>query len=135
HREAMAILEKLGGHEYELQIYRANLLHTLTQARQWQKAQPLRDASLAFARKFYGNDHPNTAIILDTIGMSLVDEQGRLPEAEKVLREGLEIRQKRFGNEHPGVAQSRFHLGAAFGREGNWNEAIREFSEIVAIFR
>jgi tetratricopeptide (TPR) repeat protein len=134
-REAIGIVEKLGGHEYELQIYRANLLQTLTHARKWQEAQPLRDESLAFARKFYKNDHPNTAIILETIGMSLVDEQGRLPEAEKVLREALEIRQKRFGNEHPDVAKSRFHLGVALIRQGKLGDAIREFSEIIEIFR
>jgi len=134
-REDIAILEKLGGHEYELQIARANLANTLTQAGKWQEAEVPLYERLAFSRKVYGEDHPVTAIILENIGVNLMEQQDRLPEAEKVLRETVEIRRKRFGNEHPEVAKSLYNLAAGLVRQHKLTEATDLLREVVDLYR
>ncbi len=133
-QEAIAIWEKLGGHEYELHFARANLAATLTEEGKLQEAESLCDEGLAFMRKLYGNDHPAVAGLLQNLAKNL-GEQGRLLEAEYLYREAVEIERKRFSNENPRILGSLIMLGVVLAREDKLREATPVFSEAVDLCR
>jgi tetratricopeptide (TPR) repeat protein len=50
-------------------------------------------------------------------------EQGNTDEAEQVYREGVEVRIKRFGDEHPQVALAELRFGAFLFEQGKYDLA------------
>jgi tetratricopeptide (TPR) repeat protein len=49
--------------------------------------------------------------------------QGKLAEAEPLLREALEVFRRKLGNEHPGTLKSINYLGLLLRAQGEYDEA------------
>ncbi len=56
-----------------------------------------------------------------------------LVEAEALLRQVVEGREKALGKEHPRTIEARAHLARACARQGKRDEAIRLMREVVAL--
>src|SRR6185295_6690497 len=56
-------------------------------------------------------------------------------EAEKVIREGLELRRKVLGDSHPDTAMALFRLSDLLYREGNYAGAQDAAQESVGVFQ
>ncbi len=134
HREAIAMWEKLGGHEYELHIARENLARTLSELGKLQEAESLYNEALAFTRKVFAKDSPEVASVLQDLARNL-GEQDRLLEAESLYRESVEIGRKRFGNENPVMLGVLTGLGVILARESKLSDAASVLSEAVDLSR
>ena len=60
---------------------------------------------------------------------NLHSSQGRYSEAEPLLRQALEMRQRLLGNEHPLVATSLNNLAALYQSQGNLSRAVELLSQ------
>ena len=63
-----------------------------------------------------------SAVTVNNLGI-LYQEIGNYQDAEKHLKNGLEIRQKLLGENHPVVAQSMGNLGKLYNEIGDYNNA------------
>jgi tetratricopeptide (TPR) repeat protein len=91
-------------------------------------------ACLAIRRKRLGNEHPDVAGALASLGL-LLQVADKLTEAETASREGLAIRQKQFGDEHPDVGLSLTWLGEVLLSENKLGEAETCLRKALAIQR
>jgi hypothetical protein len=82
----------------------------------------------------FGNEHREVAGVIYPLAKAL-GEQDRLPEAEKLLREAVEINRKRLGKENPQHIASLVMLGVILGREGKLSEAAPFLSEALDLCR
>jgi tetratricopeptide (TPR) repeat protein len=72
-------------------------------------AEPLLRKSLRNRRSRHGAEHTRVAAVLDLLGQVLA-AQGRDEEAILLYDEALTIRRRRFGEDHPDVAQTKKNL-------------------------
>jgi hypothetical protein len=84
----------------------------------YSKAQSLYERGLAIYERVYGEEHPDTALVLNNLGALLV-QQGSYDEAQTLHERALAIREKVLGPEHTDTAQSLNDLEAVmnFGSE------------------
>ena len=89
---------------------------------------------MAIRRKRFGNESEETAWGLHTLAVVLWEEngEGKLVEAEATIREGIAIRQKIAGDEHPFVAWDHKMLGKVLYSEGKLDEAEDCFRTALA---
>ncbi len=90
--------------------------------------------SLAIARKVFGDDQPNVAVIEGNLADSLCDE-GRYTEAEALARNALRVFTKAMGIGHPQLVFLDWALGHALDGEGRFREAGVEFESALALDR
>lgn len=83
---------------------------------------------LAVRRETLGEHHPGSLLAMSNYGR-LLQEQGRLEEAEPLLREVLEIRRARLGPQHQATMASIANLGGLLREKGNLTEAAELFRE------
>ena len=88
--------------------------------------------SLAIRRKLLGNEHADVAASLNQLGQALV-AQGKVAEAEPVVREALGMRRRRWGNEHVEVAESLNSLGVVLSNQRKPAQAIVVHRDALAI--
>ena len=93
----------------------------------------LTEAHGLFERLFAG-PHPRRATVANHLGL-LVQEMGKLKEAEVWFRESLEMRRTVFGDEHTAVAQARNNLARVLRRAEKLDEAEALFEEALAVYR
>jgi len=62
---------------------------------------------------------------------NLTFDQGQYPEAEKMLRNVIEVRTHVLGSEHPDTLRSRNSLAHALWKEGKYSEAETDFRELI----
>jgi tetratricopeptide (TPR) repeat protein len=79
-----------------------------------------------------GEDHPETAISLDSMGM-LCQAQGNADEAQRYFERALAIRRAAFGDHHPDVAISLAALGALSRDQRDDDRARQCFDQALAI--
>jgi len=72
------------------------------------------------------------ARLMDTMGLVYL-RLGLYPQAEPLLRSGLEIRRRTLGPNHPDVAQSLQNLGILSWSQGKYPEAEPLFRSAIAI--
>src|SRR5207247_5059564 len=72
--------------------------------------------------------------MLNNMGRCLF-EQGKRVEAEKMLREALEIQRKSLGNENPRLGVALNNLGGALYRQGKLTDAAPLLREAVNLYR
>ena len=77
---------------------------------------------LPSARRVYGRAHPELADILGRLG-TVFTQQGRLGEAEPVLREAVAMRIETLGADHPDVQLARVELGRQLQNRGQFASA------------
>jgi tetratricopeptide (TPR) repeat protein len=78
---------------------------------------------LAIYRKSYSADNPEIARVLNAIGfwLTMAGENG---DADRYIREGLEMRRRLFGEKDPNVASSLMMLALLRDAEGKYPEAL-----------
>ena len=80
-------------------------------------------------------DQPEVrADLMDLMG-TVHQHLGLFEPAEPLIREALEIRRQRFGDEHPEVATSRHHLAAWLHAAGRYEEAEALYRQVLTLRR
>ena len=99
----------------------------------YDKAIPLQESALAKRRRVLGEEHPDTLISINNMGM-LLQAQGKLAEAEPFCREALEISRRVLGEEHPDTLSTTNNMGFLLAAQGRIAEAepyLREALEKI----
>lgn len=121
-------------HEPEAQAELYQTLGSLYQkSGQLDRAESLLNASLQQRRALFGTEHAQVAESLVALGLLKID-QAKLEEAERLIRDGLEM--SRRGNSpenHPAVARAVSALGQVLEERGSYDEAIRVLDEAVRL--
>jgi CHAT domain-containing protein/tetratricopeptide (TPR) repeat protein len=99
---------------------------------QYPSAVPYHRHALDLRRRMLGEDHPDTAASLNSLGSLLLD-QGDYPGARPYLELALAIRRKALGDEHPDTAQSLNNLGLLLRSMGDLQGALRYFEQALVI--
>jgi tetratricopeptide (TPR) repeat protein len=86
------------------------------------------------ARRVLGPQHPSTLTAMSNL-VSLLDEEKRFAEAEKLNREVLEAQRRSLGPEHASTLLSMGNLGFVLIEEKNYSEAEKVLREAVAGLR
>ena len=76
--------------------------------------------------------NPEVAESLVAIGLLRVD-QARLEEAERLVREGLELRSERFPPMTPAIAEATTALGKVLEERGQYDQAVKVLEEAVRL--
>jgi tetratricopeptide (TPR) repeat protein len=98
----------------------------------YDEAERMHRAALAFYRKQFGPKSRETAAGLNDLGVVL-SKQGNLPEAERAHQEALGIRRALFGNEHEDVATSLNNLATIYRQQRKRDEAEKLIREGLKI--
>jgi len=94
------------------------------------QADSLLNATLVKRESLFGHDSPQAAETLVAIGL-LRDDQARLLDAEKTVREGLAIEKRHLTPNHPAIAKATAALGRVLEDRGSYDEAIQTLNEAV----
>ena len=86
------------------------------------EAEPLLLQALRTAREAQGENHPDTAIILNGLG-KLALSQAKYPEAERHFSEALRIDEAVFGENHPKTATSLYNVALVDHSQGKLEQA------------
>lgn len=97
-------------------------------------AYPLQQSCLATRRRLLGDEHPDTLISINVMGVVLQD-QGKLDQAEPYLREALESRRRVLGENHPDTLVSLNNLALLLQEKGQLAEAEPYYREALAKYR
>lgn len=68
-------------------------------------------------------DRPRLAATVKVTAGQTLTKLSRLEEAEKLLREGLDLREKELGPDHPQTGEAMLHLAGVLDRRGGAKEA------------
>jgi hypothetical protein len=101
---------------------------------------------LDLQRRVLGPEHPGTlttmgnlAACLNGQGLALAVEglegQGKLAEAEEMLREVLGVKRRVLGPEHPDTLEAMHNLGCPLSGQGKHAEAEQMFREVLGVRR
>ena len=89
---------------------------------------------LAVARRRYGEEHTEVAVILHNLASALI-QQGRLEEAEPLVRQAIAVDERLLSPHHPLVASFRDSLGQLLLRQARYDAALVELEAALAICR
>lgn len=94
------------------------------------------DALLGFAldrrKALYGTDSAKAAETQVELGLLRVD-QARFDDAERLIRDSLEILKRKWGTHHSAVAAATHALGKVLEERGSYPEAIKVLDEAVRL--
>jgi tetratricopeptide (TPR) repeat protein len=82
--------------------------------------------------KLAGENTVMASNIINNLG-TLLRDQKKLPEAQALFRQSLEIRKKIQGPKHPAVAKADHNLAGALRDEGKLDDAVQLQQQAVAI--
>ncbi len=135
-REARTIHDRLRASadpDSEVEIL-LELARALRRLKQYEDAKATGLEALVLARSALGNESPEAAFCLETLGGIALDGRD-LAEAEAFFVEALALNRKHFGNESESVEYVLHELGHCLSRAGRHPEAIQHFREALAILR
>jgi serine/threonine protein kinase/tetratricopeptide (TPR) repeat protein len=92
------------------------------------------ERALAIRRQVLGDEHPDTLTSIKGIG-DLLQEQGRLSEAEEYFREALDGRRRVLGDEHLDTQDSLADWGFILVVQGRLSEAEGHFRRVLQWYR
>ena len=98
----------------------------------YKQAQLRYEQGLSAARARLGNDHPDTADILNDLA-ELYHDQGRYAEAEPLFLQALKIRQRQLGNNHPDTATTLNNLASLCRYQGCYEKAEPLYMQALEI--
>ncbi|MGE3166129.1 MAG: tetratricopeptide repeat protein [Planctomycetota bacterium] len=100
---------------------------------QFERANQLLDLALARQQELLGSRHLETMTTRVALGLLRLD-QARLEEAEGLVREALDWATQVVGREHPMTVGALGALGRVLEARGQYDDAIRVNSEVVAVY-
>jgi Tfp pilus assembly protein PilF len=77
-----------------------------------------------------GPEHPQTILAMNNLA-DVMEDEGYYVEAERLLRQALEVGLRVLGPEHPHTAVTRYNLGCVAAKRGRRNEAISLLRQAV----
>lgn len=89
--------------------------------------------AIVMAEKLYGNNHVNTALAYNNIGM-LYYNLDDYPQALTCFGKALTIRTTLLGAKHPDVATCYNNMGGIYRKQGYYTEALGCFDKALEIF-
>ena len=92
----------------------------------------LLDSALAERTQLFGADSPEVAESLVAKGLVRAD-QAQFDEAERLVRQGLDIDKRKLPANHPAVARATFALGKVLEDRGRYSDAITALDEAVRL--
>jgi serine/threonine-protein kinase len=96
------------------------------------QADSLFTSSFEERKSLFGADAPQVAESMVAIGL-LRDDQAQLPEAERMVREGLAMSKRHLPPNHPAVARATGALGKVLEDRGSYDAAIKTLEEAVRL--
>jgi tetratricopeptide (TPR) repeat protein len=99
----------------------------------YEKAQPFLVQALHLAKQNNASDSELSACMLDLA--YLYKNQGRLEEAERICRTGLELQEKAYGQSHPYVAYTLRILSEIYRNQARYQEAAESLQRAITIMR
>jgi tetratricopeptide (TPR) repeat protein/transcriptional regulator with XRE-family HTH domain len=105
----------------------ARLLHLigeyyLHERGEYTEAEPYLKQSLALRTQLFGENHLETAAVLNDLGI-LLFEQGKYQEAESLLTQALAIREQLLGPDHPALVSSLTWLACIYRTLARYEQA------------
>lgn len=98
----------------------------------FEEAESLLEHALEIRQHVLGNEHPNTALLLNNLAC-LYQAQEKHVEAEQFFRHALTIFEKRVGREHPSTTQMLHNLIYCCEVQGKYEEARPLLEQALAI--
>jgi tetratricopeptide (TPR) repeat protein len=95
-------------------------------------AQDIAERQLALAEQFKGPHHPNVAVALINVAVSLQDQR-KLCEAQSMYERALAILERAYGPHHPEVASCLSNLGSLHLGQQDHRRAKSAFERALAI--
>ena len=99
----------------------------------YEKAQPFLVKALLLAQQTNASDTEVSSCMLDLA--YLYKSQGKLAEAEKVCRSGLELQEKAYGQIHPYIAYTLRILSEIYRNQARYREATESLQRAMTIVR
>jgi len=99
----------------------------------YRSAEPLHRRALEISEKILGPEHPDTALILNNLGL-LLRSKGDYDGAEPLLSRALEISEKVLGPEHPDTALSLSNLAGLLVYKGDYDRAEPLYRKALTIY-
>lgn len=96
------------------------------------RAESLLQSSLQIRKSVFGEESAPVAENLTAMAM-LRSSQARLPEAEQLARQGLEMSKRTVGPAHPATARATQSLGEILENEGTYKQAIPVLEDAVRL--
>ena len=116
--------EAAGLHQRVMELYRAG---------KFSEAVPLAQRALAAQEKALGLDHPNVALLLNSLA-NLYMGQGRYADAEPLYKRALAIYEKALGSANPNPATVLNGLAQIYQYQGRYADAEPLYKRSLAIY-
>lgn len=134
-REALALQERLGNND----LARADCLYDLGRSLDWgfsPDSQQMTREALALHRQYLAPNDPIIAKDLRSLGYSLLNyglpqTDENLQEAERCLRECVDLFSRVYDKQHIDLEHARADLAWAFCRQQKWGDAEAVFDEAI----
>ena len=97
-------------------------------------AEPHIIRALEFSREHLGDEHPDTLLSINTMGVLLVN-QGKYAEAKEYYAEALKANRRLLGDAHPDTLRSIANMGSLLTQQGKYEEAMPYHIESMEGFR
>ncbi|MEA2599392.1 MAG: hypothetical protein QOF89_384 [Acidobacteriota bacterium] len=131
--KALALFEGEDNSDPELNAWILNDLGTVILAEgHWRQALELNERALAIRRKTLGEEHPDTARSLLSVG-ELYKEGGDLDAALNYQTQALSIQRKVLGEEHSDTVMSLGSIGSLYIERGDLDGALDYLTQALAI--
>jgi tetratricopeptide (TPR) repeat protein len=125
-KKAIAIADRLGMEDAVAAMALNNLAVLYEQQHDWRRESALHLRALRMMEAARGPDDPQTAELLSNLGLAYF-WQGKLDDAESVLRRSIEILQNSPAPDRT-VATAYFGLGLVLTARGRYDEARSNYS-------
>jgi serine/threonine protein kinase/tetratricopeptide (TPR) repeat protein len=96
------------------------------------QADPLLQSSVDLRKSVNGTESPDVAAGLVTLGLLRLD-QGKLPDAERLVRQALAVDKKQLRQSDAAIARDSSALGRVLEERGSYEEAIKALNEAVRL--
>ncbi|RYC58183.1 hypothetical protein CHU98_g8031 [Xylaria longipes] len=110
-----------------------NLARTYLHLDKHQKGEALLKEVLAKREHFFGDNHPDTLMARNELGIYMCTQKKELPEAESIVRNVLQARKRILGEEHAYTLWSVNDLSKVYMELGRNDEAVAILEEIIPI--
>lgn len=91
------------------------------------------ERALAIQIKTFGNDHPEVAVNLNDIGITLA-ALGRHEEALRYYRQAIETWNRVLEGKHPDIAKCLNNIGMSLSALGQYEEALQYYQQAIEIW-
>ncbi|KAI0450502.1 hypothetical protein F5B21DRAFT_508143 [Xylaria acuta] len=132
-RAVDALIQKYGADDPLTLNAMFNLARTYLHLDKYQQGETLLKEVLVKRKHFFGNDHPDTLMARNELGMYMCTQKNGLPEAESLVRDVLQARKRILGEEHAYTLWSVNDLSKVYIELGRNDEAVAILEEIIPI--